>query len=111
MIFSQGETLIAVPFDERKLELTGAPVPVLEGIACLPQNGDSEFAVSENGTFAYLPTSFIATEQKLVSIDRKGKIQTIRDDIHLHGGLRLAPDGQRIALGLIEAGHPPDIWR
>jgi serine/threonine protein kinase/Tol biopolymer transport system component len=110
LIFSRGETLIAVPFDERKLELTGAPVPVLDGIACFPQNGDSEFAVSENGTFAFLPTSFIATEQKLVSIDRKGKIQTIRDNIHLHGGLRLAPDGQRIALGLIEAGHPPDIW-
>src|ERR1700694_3902193 len=30
--------------------------------------------------------------------------------MELHGGLRLAPDGQRIALGLIEAGHPPDIW-
>jgi eukaryotic-like serine/threonine-protein kinase len=110
LIFSRGETLIAVPFDERRLELAGAPVPVLEGIACYPQNGDSEFAVSENGTLAFLPTSFIAAEQKLVSIDRKGKIQTIRDNIHIHGGLRLSPDGQRLAVGLIEAGHPPDIW-
>ena len=110
LIFSRGETVIAVPFDLRKLELAGAPVPVLEGVACLPQNGDSQFAVSESGTLAFLLTSVIATEQKLVSIDRQGKIQTLRDNIHLHGGLRLSPDGQRIALGLREAGHPPDIW-
>lgn len=42
-------------------------------------NRDSEFAVSENGTLAFLPTSFIRTEQKLVSIDRKGKTQTLCD--------------------------------
>jgi serine/threonine protein kinase/Tol biopolymer transport system component len=110
LVFSRGETLIAVPFDERRLELTGAPVPILEGIACVPEDGNSQFAVSENGTLAFLPTSFIATEQKLVSVDRKGKIQTIRENIHIYGGLRLAPDGQRIAFGLIAPGHPPDIW-
>jgi eukaryotic-like serine/threonine-protein kinase len=110
LIFSRGETVIAVPFDLRKLELAGAPVPVLEGVASIPQNGFSQFAVSDNGVLAFLPSSVIATQEKLVSIDRGGKIQTIRENIHLHGGLRLSPDGLRIALGLREGGHPPDIW-
>ncbi|HKU28641.1 MAG TPA: protein kinase [Candidatus Sulfotelmatobacter sp.] len=110
LMFSRGETVIAAPFDAGKLELTGAPVPVLEGIGWFPQNGVSQFAVSQNGTLAFLPSSFITTEQKLVSVDRKGKVKIIRDNLHIHGGMRLSPDGKSIALGLDEPGHPPDVW-
>jgi len=110
LVFSKGGTVIVAPFDARKLQLTGAPIPVLDGIGSFPQNGISQFAVSSNGTLAFLPASFITTEQKLVSVDRVGKAQTIRDHLHVHGGMRLSPEGKRIALGLDELEHPPDVW-
>jgi Tol biopolymer transport system component len=110
LLFSKGATVLAVPLDVRKLELTGSPVPVLEGVASFPQNDVAQFAVSENGTVAFLPSSFITTEAKLISVDRKGKVQTIREHLQVHGGMRLSADGKKIALGLGEAGHPPDVW-
>src|SRR5438445_13531171 len=41
LIYVRGETVLAIPFDRRRLEVTGAAVPVLEGVAFYRQNGDS----------------------------------------------------------------------
>jgi eukaryotic-like serine/threonine-protein kinase len=110
LVFARGGNVLAVPFDLRKVEVTGAPIPVLEDIAFESQNGLSQFAVSETGVLAYLPSSSAYAEQSLVLVDRSGKIQTIRDKLHVHQGLRLSPDGKRIAMGLREAGRAPDVW-
>ena len=110
LAFSKGGTVIVAPFDARQMQLTGSPIPVLEGVGSFPQNGISQFAVSLNGTLAFLPASFVTTEQKLVSVDRTGKAQTVREHIHVHGGMRLSPEGRRIALALDEIEHPPDVW-
>jgi len=110
LLFAKGETVIAVPFDAKKVEVTGAAIPVLDAVAAFPQDGVSQFAISGNGTFAFLPSSFIASEQKLVSVDRKSNIQIIHDKLNLHGGLRVSPEGKRIAFGMSEAGRPPDVF-
>jgi eukaryotic-like serine/threonine-protein kinase len=110
LIYAQGETVLAVPFDLRRLEVTGAAVPVLEGVAFEGQNGDSQYTVSDNGVLAFLRGSSILTAQNLVSIDRSGRTQSIRENIHAYGGIRLSPDGRRIALGRRESGAPPDVW-
>ena len=110
LIFARGENVLAVPFDLRTVELTGAPVAVLEGVACEPENGLSHFAVSDNGVLAFLPSSSAFAEQTLLSMDRSGKGQTVRDKLHVHRGLRLSPDGLRIAMGIREAGRAPDVW-
>jgi Tol biopolymer transport system component len=110
LVFARGETVFAVPFDAKRAKVMGAPVPVLENVASYPQNGVSHFAVSDSGALAFLPSSFVFTKQKLVSIDRKGKVQVIRENLHTHGGIRLSPEGRRLALALRESGHAPDIW-
>jgi serine/threonine protein kinase/Tol biopolymer transport system component len=110
LIFSRADNILAVPFDLRSVEVTGAPVAVLEGVACEPQNGLSQFSVSDNGALAFLSISSAFAEQTLTSFDRSGKSQTVRDKLHVHYGLRLSPDGRRIAMGLREAGRAPDVW-
>ena len=110
LIFARGDNVLAVPFNPRTLEITGAPVAVLEGVASEPQNGLSHFALSDNGVLAYLPNSSAFAEQTLLSLDRSGKGQSVRDKLHVHDGLRLSPDGRRIAMGLREAGRAPDVW-
>ena len=54
VIFGRERSLWAVPFDERRLDVTGAAVPVLEGVAFTPQFGLAEVTVARNGTLAYL---------------------------------------------------------
>jgi serine/threonine protein kinase/Tol biopolymer transport system component len=109
LIFARGETVLAAPFDPRTIEVTGGPSAVLEGVAFIPQNGLSHFTVSDNGVVAFLPSSALG-EQKLVSVDRSGKSQTIREKLHVRLGLRLSPDGRHIAMGLREGGHAPEVW-
>ncbi len=110
VVFARGETVLAAPFDLRRLEVTGGAVAVLEGVAFFPQNALSQFAVSGNGSLAFLPSSVAFSEQKLVAVDRSGKIQTIREKLHVHFALRLSPDGRHIAMGLRESGLAPDLW-
>ncbi len=110
LIFARIETVMAVPFDLRRLEVTGSPVPVLEGVTFWPQNGISQFAISANGALAYLRSAFLQEDQKLVSVDRSGKTQTIREHLQPAGGISLSPDGNRLALALRESGHAPDVW-
>jgi len=110
VVYSKGETLIALPFDAKKLQVVGSPIPVLEGIDSFPQNGVSQFAVSQNGSLGFLLSSYVITQQKLVEVDRKGQIRTIHENLHVHWGMRLSPDGKKIALGLSEVGRPPDVW-
>jgi len=110
LVFARGETVLAAPFDLRSLEVSGGAVAVLERVAFFPQNALSQFAVSNNGSLAFLPRSLAFSEQKLVAVDRSGKVQTIREKLHVHFALRLSPDGRRIAMGLRESGLAPDVW-
>jgi Tol biopolymer transport system component len=111
LIFARGETVLAAPFDAGKLQLTGPAVPVLDGVGSFSQNGLSQLAVSANGTLAYLSRSFISSPQKLVAVDRHGQVRAIHANLRLHGGMRLSPDGKKLAMGLEgEGGSPPDVW-
>jgi serine/threonine-protein kinase len=110
LIFAKGETVLTVPFDSRRMEVTGAPTPVLDGVYTHPQNGLSQFAVSGSGTLAFVRSTSIAVEQRLVSVDRSGKVQTIRENLQTFGGMRLSPDGRRLAIALRQGGHAPEVW-
>jgi serine/threonine protein kinase/Tol biopolymer transport system component len=110
LVFARGETVFAAPFDLSSLATTAGAVAVLEGVAFFPQNALSQFAISSNGSLVFLPSSAAFSEQKLLAVDRTGKIQTIREKLHVHFGPRLSPDGRRIAMGLRESGHAPDLW-
>ncbi len=74
LLFLQQGTLMAQRFNPDRLELTGEPVAVAEGVAYNSFNGRNTFSVSENGVLVYrtgrlggLPTS------ELVWFDRGGK--------------------------------------
>ena len=52
LMFSRANTLMAQPFDSRKLELSGEPFPIAEQVA-EPEFVGSAFSVSGNGVLAY----------------------------------------------------------
>jgi serine/threonine-protein kinase len=49
LVYLHAGTLFAVPFDLKRLEVTGQPVPVLEGVVTVPGNGGAQFSLSETG--------------------------------------------------------------
>jgi len=51
LVYTHEGTLFAVPFDVKRLEVTGQPVPILDGVVSNPTgNGGVQFSFSENGT-------------------------------------------------------------
>ena len=101
--------LFAVPFDLDKLEVTGGSVSVLERV-----RGP---AFSDSGTMVYVPqpavaagsTSTTASGRTLVWVDRQGKEEALGAEPDAYDGLKISPDGARVALSIRTTGNQ-DIW-
>jgi serine/threonine-protein kinase len=102
-------TVLVAPFDLDRLVITGAGVPVLEGVALA--SGTPRLAVSQSGTLVYEQGGAVANEVQLVRVSREGAVSPI--DTAWHGpfnSVAVSPDGRRVAVGVgLEAGKL-DIW-
>ena len=54
MVYMHEGTLFAVPFDLQRLEVTGQPAPILEGVAATPGIGAAQFSFSDTGNLVYV---------------------------------------------------------
>ena len=106
LVYINKGTLFAEPFDPEKLEVRGAPSPVLEDVAYNPKAGSAQFDFSRNGTLLY--RSGGASQEDLVTVqwlDASGKTQPLLAKPGIYERPRLSPDGQRLAFG-----DGSDIW-
>jgi serine/threonine-protein kinase len=85
----------AVPFDARRLEVTGAAIPITDKLGT-NTDGDRNLGVSASGDFAY--QSSVSAGSRLVLVDRGGAVRDARSDTGLYHGPRLSPDGRRVAV-------------
>ena len=108
LVYVRSETMMAVPFDAKKLEVTGTPLPILDDLAIDPTNGTTQFSFSDNGTVAFVPASTTRLRSLLVWVDRAGKAQPIALPPRAYAEPRLSPDGRRLALSIWEQGR--DVW-
>jgi Tol biopolymer transport system component len=113
LIFARGTTLMAQPFDPQRLDVTGEPVAVLQGVR--RTRGGAAFAVAANGTLAYVPGGAgTQVRSALVWVDRSGRAvaRAIEDPLEDPSDPRLSPDGHRIALSVRANGAsgPISIW-
>ncbi|MCH7884508.1 MAG: protein kinase [Planctomycetes bacterium] len=111
LVFVRGDVLMAVEFDPVRVEIMGAEIPVLEGVAAGPAMGSGQYSFSDNGVLVYLAGEETAGLSELVWVDRAGKITPVsqhsRDAVY-HS---LSPDGSRIAWTLLGGlGFTSDIW-
>jgi eukaryotic-like serine/threonine-protein kinase len=110
IVYAAAGSLRAVPFDLARLEVTGDPVPVVEGVSTAP-TGEAQFAVARNGTLIYVPgtTSTIAGPQfSLVWVNRQGREEPIGAPHRAYIYPRISPDGARLALDIRDQEN--DIW-
>ena len=70
LFIDDAATLLAAPFDVERLELTGAAVPVAEGLAVLV-SGLGFFAVSQTGTLVYRTDATVLASGTPVGVTRQ----------------------------------------
>jgi len=109
IVFGRSGTLMAVPFDARKLQATGSAIPVLEGVSGVMAMGSLQYAFSQTGTFFYLSGSVLGAEESPIWIDREGKESSISQHKRDYNNIRLSPDATRIAAQIFDSANN-DIW-
>jgi eukaryotic-like serine/threonine-protein kinase len=110
LLFLRETTLMAQPFDTRRLLLTGEAFPIAEQIQTQATPPSGVFSASGNGVLAY-QTGTGAAGSQLAWFDRSGKQIGALGDSAVYGDLELSPDSKRASVSVPDqAGKGRDIW-
>ncbi len=117
LVYVVGGVLFAVPFDPRRLEVTGAPASIVEGVrrplAALgaTTTPTAQLAFSSSGSLAYVPgpVSTTAGQWNLALMDRSGGVELLKLSPGAYSSPRLSPDGKRVAFET-DDGREIIVW-
>jgi eukaryotic-like serine/threonine-protein kinase len=115
LVFARGGVLFAVPFDSKRLHVTGQPIPIVEGVSrynLSPTTGAVHAAMSDTGSLVYVPgpTQLASlAQQRLALLDRKGGAEPLTLPPGPYGAPRLSPVGQQVAYHT-DDGKEANVW-
>jgi len=101
--------LVAAPFDLNKLEITGPPAALYEGLEAGAFT--AEFALSRSGTLVYATASTIE-EREVVWASKQGLVSPVDPAWKMDGvvtATAISPNGKLLALAIAK-GTKSDIW-
>jgi eukaryotic-like serine/threonine-protein kinase len=103
--------LISIPFDPKKLAMTGSPVALIDGIGVRAGGFNIDLGLSANGTLVYTTGGALVSRRAFwVTRDGSaGPVDAAWDPQGIIDGVALSPDGKSLAVGLIRSGRT-DIW-
>jgi eukaryotic-like serine/threonine-protein kinase len=117
IVYAVAGRLFAVSFDLRRLAVTSAPVPIVEGVARTALNasgnvsGMAQWSVSRTGSLVYAPGP--ATDSlfhyHLALLDATGRTERLPLPPDAYDSPRFSPDGRRVAFGVSD-GRSVDVW-
>jgi eukaryotic-like serine/threonine-protein kinase len=108
LVFVQGDSVVAAPFDPESLSVTGAAVTLIKGSWISSWTGYADFAFSDTGTLVYISGGPHPASATLASVDRFGNSKPLLDDKRAFRVPRVSPDGRQIAVTL--ADQQVDVW-
>ena len=108
LVFAHRHALLAVPFDLKRGAVSGRPVTVENDVITVTGWGSAQFAVSQDGTLAYMPIVPEPTRQ-LVWVDRTGHEEPLPVQPRVFSRPRESPDGSRV-LVIVHDSSPAAIW-
>ena len=112
LVYDVNTVLFAVPFDVGSRQVTGGPVPLVQGVreAAGTRTGAMQFRVSANGSLVYVPASAgDGNVTTLVWVSRDGDEEAIPAPPGAYGHPQVSPDGTRVAVDITD-GANTDVW-
>jgi serine/threonine-protein kinase len=111
LVYPLGGSLWAVPFNPDRVEVTGNPTIVAEGIMMgFPlEPSIGHYDISMNGTLVYL-AGHTSAGNLLVWVDRHGISQPISKTPRYAWGPRLSPDGKKVAVRIPDTMGDMQVW-
>jgi len=109
LVYLRENTLFAMPFDVRRMEATGSPAPIVQGVTANSGNGGSQYSFSQNGTLAYVSGDIGVPEYPVMLMDRRGSVSTLWEEPGTYACPKLSPDGRRLSMTVLRDGNW-DVW-
>ena len=110
LVYVLNNVLLAVPFDVDSRQVTGGPVPLVQGVRQASTTAVAQFSVSMNGSLVYVPGAAGAIDTlSLTWFGRDGDEDPISAPPRAYGRPRVSPDGTRVAVDITD-GDSQDIW-
>ncbi len=108
LVYGGTAGLMAVRFDLNRLTTVGEPFTVAEKVF---QSifGLRFFEISQSGTLAFVPAIEGQVPRELVWVNRAGESSPVTKSRRGYSGLRLSPDGRRLAVAVFGEMHV-DVW-
>jgi serine/threonine-protein kinase len=117
LVYARSGTLFAVPFDADRLMVTGPEVPVIDDLWLSGLLGIPRYSFSDSGLLVYVGGSRAPLHDRRVEwIDRHGAPKASALPPRLYTGVRLSPDGHRVAITIAGSGsdaltaEQADLW-
>jgi len=108
IIYSYQDKMMAVPFDPKKIKITGPAVPLDEHIRIEASRGAAQCTVSQDGTLVYL-SGGSQNKTNLIWRGRSGNIEILPFPVEIYGTFRMSPDSRRLAIQIFKNGEW-NIW-
>jgi Tol biopolymer transport system component len=109
IVYAREETLYAVRFGIERLKVVGSSVPIVPGVLT-GGSGSAHFAISRNGSLAYVPVVTRSTKLTPVWVDREGRIEPLPAATpRNYVSVTISPDGTQLAFG-IRDGDNKNVW-
>jgi serine/threonine protein kinase/Tol biopolymer transport system component len=108
VLFVRDATLFARPFDEARLEFSGDPVRIVDGIP-VTGPGRAPFSVSASGVLAYWPYG-VGTPATLRWFERDGRASAAVETPAQYIGFTLSPDSRQLVFSRIARNGGADLW-
>ncbi|MBI5601415.1 MAG: PD40 domain-containing protein, partial [Gemmatimonadetes bacterium] len=99
-------TLMAVPFDAKRLRVLGQRIPVTDSVQVGLNSRAAKLGISRRGTLAF--ASGTVGMSSIVAVTRTGVVRELSAQPKFYSSPRLSPDGKRIAVVVNDVGT--DIW-
>jgi serine/threonine protein kinase/Tol biopolymer transport system component len=107
LVYTWGGDLMAVPFELEKLEVTGSPELIFEGI----QRGDwglANFALSDSGSLVFVRGFVKPRDNELGWVDLEGNFEPLPFPLAFYQSPRLSPDGKQLVVTRME--NLSNLW-
>jgi serine/threonine-protein kinase len=109
LVYVRENTLFAMPFDVKKMEATGSPAPIVQGVTSSDASGGAQISFSNNGTLAYVSGEIGVPEYPIKKMDRNGVVSTLWEEPGTYANPQLSPDGRRLSMTVLRDGNW-DVW-
>ncbi|NIS29612.1 MAG: hypothetical protein GWO04_06425, partial [Actinobacteria bacterium] len=110
ILFTRYDRLLAVPFDPDRLELTGGPVAITDGLRTDDTYSGAWFKFSADGTLIHRPGGITGGNRRLVYVHPDGELEDWSDERReITEGPQVSPDGRLAAVTGIGAGALDEV--